>query len=355
MRVLTVCGSYPPMHCGVGEYTASLVSALAAHGRCEVAVITSPGAAGTDNVIATTTWRFPDIPKIIGAIRSWRPDVIHFQFPAQGYRGPLPFLLPALVALAGYRVVITWHEFLDRARLVFLPNVIVPGAMVVVRPGFRERLAPLLRRLTRRKRIELIPNASTIPTRVLTDDERESLRREWGHGRPLIAFFGFAYRHKGVDLLFRVADPEVHHLVIVGKLDPADEYHREILTMSESPAWRGHVTFTGYRDANGVAEILAAADAVVLPFRLGGGNWNTSIHAAARQGTFTLTTSVENPRFDEDANVYYARPEDVDDMRDALLRHAGRRRPSSEGGDPAWEHIAAAHRALYDDVTGRAR
>jgi glycosyltransferase involved in cell wall biosynthesis len=341
------------MQCGVGEYTAALAAALRRYAGCEVGVVTSPAAATSADVVATTLWSLRDARRLAGAIARWKPDVVHFQFPAQGYRGLLPYFLPPLVALRRIPVVITWHEFLDRTKLVHLPGTFVQRAMIVVRPGFREKLTPLLRWLTKSKPLAWIPNASTIPVCSHTPNQREAIRRELGGGRPLVAFFGFPYRHKGVDLLFRLADPAVHHLLIIGSLDDADPYHRELRALSEEDGWRGHVTFTGYRDAAGVGSLLAAADAVVLPFRTGGGIWNTSLHAAVQQGTFTLTTSAETSGYDAAANTYYARPENVEEMRDALQRYAGKRLPVAPDADSAaWRQIAEAHRAVYDGVIG---
>ena len=46
MRVLLVCGTYPPMRCGVGDYTAGLAHAFGRRGDVTVAVLTGSGAAG---------------------------------------------------------------------------------------------------------------------------------------------------------------------------------------------------------------------------------------------------------------------------------------------------------------------
>jgi hypothetical protein len=86
---------------------------------------------------------------------------------------------------------------------------------------------------------------------------------------------------------------------------------------------------------------------VVLPFRLGGGIWNTSIGAAVLQGTFVLATSNETQGFDAERNVYYARPRDTADMRRALGQYLGRR-ASKPSPDPTWPEIAQRHEAVYE-------
>ena len=114
----------------------------------------------------------------------------------------------------------------------------------------------------------------------------------------LVAYFGFIHLAKRVELLFEVADPLQHHLVLVGELNSEDEYHKRILYLINRQPWIGKVTVTGFLPAEEAGRILAAADAVVLPFRDGGGIWNTSIHASLAQGTFVLTTSREQHGYD---------------------------------------------------------
>src|SRR5260370_39959271 len=94
----------------------------------------------------------------------------------------------------------------------------------------------------------------------------------------LVAYFRFAYRPKRVELLFEIADPSQHHLVVIGDLNSKDEYHKSILDRANQAPWSGKATVTGFLPAEEVGRILAAADAIVLPFQDGGGIWNTSIH-----------------------------------------------------------------------------
>ena len=123
MRVLLISGSYPPDACGVGDYTMRLARALAKQPDWEVAVLTGPAASGgapggvTDELPAPTVihcpgaWAFSALPRIVTAVRQWAPDVVHFQYPTQGFFGwRLPALLPALLRCLGFPSVQTWHE-----------------------------------------------------------------------------------------------------------------------------------------------------------------------------------------------------------------------------------------------------
>jgi hypothetical protein len=91
----------------------------------------------------------------------------------------------------------------------------------------------------------------------------------------------------------------------------------------------GKVAVTGFLPPVETAKLLAVADAVVLHFRDGGGEWNSSLHGASVQGTFVLTNSLETQGYDEDANINYALPGDVPSMQRALRQYSGRRRRSA--------------------------
>jgi glycosyltransferase involved in cell wall biosynthesis len=171
----------------------------------------------------------------------------------------------------------------------------------------------------------------------------------------LIVYFGFLYPHKRVERLFDVCDPTTDRLVIAGEATvDALSYRDDIANRAASPPWAGRATLTGFMPAKDIAALLAAADAVVLPFQHGGGNWNTSIHAARSQGTFVVTTSDDRSGYDPAAHVWYTTIDDVNGMRTALAQHAGRKRASDAGYD-VWKDVAAKHVALYRELLGNAR
>jgi glycosyltransferase involved in cell wall biosynthesis len=249
-------------------------------------------------------------------------------------------------------IVQTWHEYhMERIRRNLL-NAISGGGLITVRPNYRETMPNWYRWLIRRKRFDFIPSASAIPRIQLSEGERLAIRSDFAlPPTRLIVNFGFAYASKRLEQLFEIADPSRDHLVLICDLNPDDEYHRVILDRVNQEPWLGKVTITGFLPADRVGRILAAADAVVLPFRDGGGIWNTSIHAAVTQGTFVLTTSRELQGYHTAANTYYAQPDDVADMRIALRTYGGRSRNETDE-DPAseWETIADAHRAFYASI-----
>jgi glycosyltransferase involved in cell wall biosynthesis len=354
LRVLLVAGSYPPMRCGVGDYTGRLVLALRKE-ALDVSVLTSVQAMG-----AVSTWRAGVAETFASAAGRFAPEIVHIQFPTQGYDSVDGLVEIALHARRRLRLplVVTFHEFLappvTRQHLGILALARHANAIIAVRPQFRARLSWLARLALRGREVRQIGSASAIPASAQSEAERQAVRRGFGRGEAkLVAFFGFSYPHKGVDLLFRIADPAQHHLVVIGELMPDDAYHGQLRALAASDGWDGKVTFTGFVEPARAAELLAAADAAVFPYRNGGGDWNSSLHAALSQDTFVLTTSHERSGYDPRSNVYYARPGAVDEMRGALLRHQGTRRRRQHEGDAGWRAIALQHQAVYASLLQR--
>ncbi len=362
MRILFLTGSYPPMRCGVGDYAASLAGALGRLRGLEVAVITDRRAssAGSSSRVEVFPlahgWGISDLRPILKTIRQWAPDVLHLQYPTQGYGDRwLPWLLPLVLSVLRIPVVQTWHEHLPMGSLLrSVALALAPGRLVVVRPHYEAAIPAWARVLIRPKRPRLIPNASSIPRVELTDSERRDiLRRLNSSAKHFVAYFGFIYPNKSVDLLFDVPDPGQDHLVLIGQTSRDHPYQRAVLERTQREPWRGKVTVTDFLPGEEVARLLAAVDAVLLPFRDGGGVWNTSLQAAAIQGTFVLTTSRERHGYDPSSNIYFSKPGDITEMRSALRQYIGRRIASPlPERDASWESIARAHEGLYQELLG---
>lgn len=346
MRILIVTGTLPPAWCGVGDHAARLAAALARRGH-DVAVLTAEGKppSAAVSIVRVRSWSAWRTLAILRQIVRWRPDVVHFQYPTRGYyKRSAPWLLPSLCWLARIPVVQTWHEP-PGGFVAEIPNALVPGGVIVVRHGHVEKMTRFYRALTRWKTFRFIEISSTIPFLELAADERARIRAELVKpGERLLAFFGFAFSHKQVEQLFDVADPSRDVVLFIGELDDADSYQRSIRALAQQR--RGVVT--GYVSAERAANLLAAADAVVFPFRDGVDTWNSSVRGAVGQGTFVVATSATRRGYDAGENVFYAAPNDLGAMRDALQMYAGRRRPADVAEfERQWDAIAAAHVAFY--------
>lgn len=360
-----VSGSIPPMRCGIGDYTALLAQALGHYTNLKIAILTHVSAQSTLNrtdfetLAVVQNWSLSELGELLTTIKQWEPDVIHFQFPTQGYgRHKLPWALPLLLAICDYPIVQTWHEYIWQNQgladwknsLLYLSNILTPGGLIVVRPEYLEHLPKIYQLFVAHKHFRFIPNTSAIPPVKLSESERQVIRDEIAFGQKFIAYFGFALPAKGIELLFEILDPQQHFLVLICDLLESEPYHSAILERINSPKWTTRSKVTGFLDAENVGRLLAAADTIILPFRDGGGSWNTSLQAATQQGTFVLTTSHTQRGYDKQNNVYYAQPDDVAEMQRAL-DYAGHRIDAKQSS--GWEGIAQEHLDLYSKIVSR--
>jgi glycosyltransferase involved in cell wall biosynthesis len=343
------------MRCGVGDYTFALAASLADRGM-DIAVATSKSLESrkcTTKVLAEIErWDRFALTQLRKIATMWHADLVHLQFPTQGFGFRwAPNLIPLMAHLSGMKVVRTWHEVPDTRSIPrFALQAAAPGPVIVVRPRFFEQMPAFLRKTISPHRFAFIQSASALPICRWSDEERQSFRTRFvGQRERLVVFFGFIYEAKGVDQLFEVCNPSTDKIVICGRFDESDSYHKVLKRLAESESWSGKVHFAGYLADAEVVQFLSAADAVVLPFRNGGGQWNTSILAAGRQGTFVLTTSLEQTGYDAENNLYCVKPGATTEMAQALQMYGGRRHPVPPVVvDADWQRIADEHISVYE-------
>ncbi|MGO4878447.1 hypothetical protein ACEN2P_17725 [Pedobacter psychrotolerans] len=93
MKLLMICGSYPPEHCGVGDYTKQLVENLR---KLDIDVET----------LVNINWSLPAYFKIVKRIKSFKADVIHIQYPSMNFGYSI---VPQLLCLR-FNTFVTIHE-----------------------------------------------------------------------------------------------------------------------------------------------------------------------------------------------------------------------------------------------------
>jgi glycosyltransferase involved in cell wall biosynthesis len=350
MRVLLVSAAYFPDHCGVGDYARHLANRLAARRTVEMAVLTASPGAEPENpgpqILRAWGGRI-GLGDVWRAVARFRPDLVHIQYPTLRWCSPL---VPAFVRrVLRTPVVQTWHEHGMAAYWGLPMMLLLTGldGLIHVRADLLAKLPARVQARLRRMPVLFTPNGRTIPAVRLAAAERAALRSQVGGGAPLVAFFGLVYPNKGAHLLFEIADPAQHHLVLICELDPKSRYQRGILERAQSVPWRGRVTVTGFVPAEQAGRLLAAADAVVFPFPEGIGPWNTSVNAALSSGSLVVATASEGAStgYDPERNLYLAPPGDLVALKTGLARHLGERREPDLSDD--WERIAEEHERFY--------
>jgi len=351
---MMISGSYPPMKCGVGSYTKRLAETVAGLPDVEVAVLTDRRAMDFDRntkvevMPVMVGWRLRHALRGLFRILKWRPDVVHIQYPTLGYMGnSLALHFPLILRMLGIPCVQTWHESTlfhsHEYRLTYGLN-----ALISVRKGVREALTQRTREAIADTPFFWIPNASLLPGVTLTEARQKVIRQRYVlEGELLLVYYGFVAPLKGLESLLEVTARMANvRLVLACDLNPADDYQQSLLDKIGESGIASRVVRAGFMPDTELAETMAAADAVVLPFRDGGGYWNTSIDGAIAQGVFVLTTSVEKQGYEADTNVFCVRPGDVDGMVAALKTHAGVH-IKTDSSQSKWAEIARQHLDVY--------
>lgn len=354
MKVLIICGSYPPIKCGVGDYTYSLAKALANIPDIEVGVLTSTDAQNNANkndkvhlFPVMANWKLRSLGKIFQVVATYRPDIIHIQYPALGYQKTLMRALPFLLKFKNIPIIQTWHEHLNECELVGWENLLSCKALIYVRQDFLLKLPYWVDVFFKTVPKFFIPNASVITPVVLNGDQILNLKNSISPLKKIVCFFGFANPNKGVERLFDIVDPEKFHLLLICDLSPLNPYQNRIIEKAKETSWLNNLTVTGYLPEQQIGELFSIADAIVFPFPGGAGHWNTSLQAAQASGAFTLATTADQTLigYNEESNTYFVACDDIGLMPIVLTEYAGRRVAPNLSNE--WDEIAAKHVSVY--------
>lgn len=361
MRILVFNPSYPPMACGVGDYTQGLATALTRHGH-DVTVVTASSATmaaeGPPRVLPLL-----DNWDVISFVRGWprfarpRADLVVTGFPAvvTSNRSRLMYLLPGTAkALLGWpRVTYIVHEFIrtnEVPRRLLRLALFAADRIVAVTEAERDAIVLRYPRLS--ARIVVAHNAPNIP-RALDDPAADARTRASlaQAGCPVIAFFGFIWAaDKGFEELLEALAGTDAVLVVPGVLDPANAYHAHVAAQIDRLGLGERITWLGFLAAEDVGRLLRAVDAVVLPFRRGAESGYTSLLAAVVNGAAVITTrGPQNPPWLRDRETaLLVDPGDVDGLTRALRRLtsddglASRVRTGARELPFGWDEIVAA-------------
>jgi len=342
------------MRCGVGAYTQRLALALAELKDVKVTVLTDERAGpilerdGVEVLPVIRGWGITELAKVTKYVRRITPDVVHIQYPTQGYSGRMPALLPLLMRFLCKPCVQTWHEpVLGRGGG---GQSIGLDVLITVREELMTKIPRLTQRALRNTRVSWIPAASLLPTVTLHDDERLKIRQQYvSDGEALLVYYGFVAPLKGIEVLLEIVAKTKAQLLMACDFQQSDSYHQSLLNLIYEMGIESRVTVVGFLPDEQLSCILAASDAVVFPFRDGALACNSTIDGAVAQGAFVLTTSLVDCGYNKDRNIYFAKPGNVEEMIASIQRYAGYRIPCKPSTSE-WRSIAEQHLNIYKQL-----
>lgn len=380
-RVLFVSGEYPPMHGGIGDYTARLADALDAQGW-ETLVLTSSqvGHDADDRIVARVDrWdsRITDVVR--ETLDATNPDILHIQYQTGAYQmRPSINFLPLRLGVRNRPVpiVTTYHDLLRPylfpkagvlRRWVNRSLAIGSDAIILTNELDYNRVSSYA---WLRNRTHRIPLGSNIP-RVENVDRESALKRLGvDPARFVVGFFGFLTADKGInDLLDALERPDmdgIQLLVISGELATTDVSNRRYydrirkrLDETDVP-----VNVTGYLPPEEVAEALSAVDVLALPYRFGASLRSGTLLAALQSGTPVVTT---DPRpgdslspFSPGESIWLVPVSEPDFLHEAIrllrqepsLRERLGKSAAAESCAFEWSTIAERHVEVYRRLIG---
>jgi glycosyltransferase involved in cell wall biosynthesis len=323
---VVVVSSYPPRHCGIGAYAATQVDRLRSQGH-HVIVISPPDGKGDVRVPFFGGRPFRE------AVRRSRPEdrvVVHFQ-PALYYRPRAPLskiaTSAALWGLCRRRpgTELLVHEahrpIRWRPDYVLLARAFAAAPTVLFHTDRERRQLERWYGVTTRGR--LVDHREGI--RVAPVPGREEARRHLGlpEDRTIFLSPGFLHPDKGLERAVAAA-PQGSHLYLVGSVKDATPRNlayaarlRDLAAANEDVELVEH-----YVDDEDLDRWVAAADAVVLPYRR---SWSSGALARAqRVGTPAVVTAVGGlPEQATDGDVVV---DDDEGLARALAAVASRRK-----------------------------
>jgi glycosyltransferase involved in cell wall biosynthesis len=360
-RVLLFNPSYPPVACGIGDYTRGLAAALVAAGH-DVVVITS----------ATSTTMADGPPRVLPLLREWdiggflrawprfsrpRPDLVVSGFPSvvDGRYSRLLYLLPGLAkaTLGRPRTIFIVHEFIRTGETERrLLRLALWAANRIVAVTEAERDAIVTRYPSVAARTVVRHNPATVPVAALDPQEDARMRAALApRERPVIGYIGLLRAAtKGFEELLEALARTDALLVATGSLDPADAYHAHVAAEITRLGLGERVHWLGFVSDEQAGRMVRVVDAVALPYRGGAESGYTSLLAALVNGAAVITTrGPQNPPWLKDGETaLLVDPEDPAALQSAIdrLLHderlAARVREGARGLSFGWEEIVEA-------------
>lgn len=233
---------------------------------------TVQGASGTASIHSLVLYNPFSWLALLRSLKLDRPDVVLFAY----WTGLLAPLLWALRRFSGVRTVVLLHNLSTHEPFVFEP--LLQKLLFASADGFitlSREVADALAAAGNSKPVASLYHPPYPPLPLFSGSvrpEKTEARRSLGYEGdvPVLLFFGYVRRYKGLDLLLR-SMPEVlaafpdARLLVAGQFYEPESGYRELIGRL---GIAGSVDLRpGYASDADVARYFAAADAAVLPYR----------------------------------------------------------------------------------------
>lgn len=382
--MLNVCfvSTYPPIHCGIGNYTRSLCQALVETKPVQVTVITERTGKRSDmGKIAS----FPCFDRgtnyvedILQCISGTRQDIVHIQHEYSIYGFNEQFL--GLLEKIKQNVVVTMHEVhtptlvekIDYGLKNLAKNHYELGKLakkIIVHSETMRKW--LVNYGVNSKKVEVVPHGTTLLSEVTATEAKTLLG--FSKTDKVILSFGFIRRHKNDCLLIEAFSEllkEVRNarLFLVGSLHPySSSEDMEELQLHRSTVRRlgldGYVrNIQRYVDEGELPSVFGCADVLVYLHDRPYVEVSGALHLGIGAGKPIVASAV--PRFAEVQQISpetIMHPTDKQRLVDILSRILTDRefaedlaaRTKAYAQKTSWTEVAGEHYRIYQEVVER--
>lgn len=376
MKVAIVSGTFPELHCGIGDYTYWLCAELKKYDTA-LSVVTSQSLQiksleGINLIQLVKSWDLLSLPALLNFFKNNYVDIIHIQYPTQSYKDKaminilpifLKILFPQIFLIVTIHDMATAHVF-NKIRaipfLVFADKIILT---VTEEKDYLVKKLPFLR-----SKLEIISIGANINPIKVSSEEREKIREKLNvkADEILLSHFGYILPKKELELLI-YSLKALHEkgqkvkLVFISEFCPqANKYHRRLQKMAHEFNLEKLVIWTGYCTQEEVSRYLLASDVGVQLYPDGVSYRRTSFLTALAHGLPVITTvNKQLPHgLDGHGNILAVPPRNIRKLVDAIeeliaseeLRRKLSVKAKELSGHFSYENIAKEHFMLYQNL-----
>lgn len=329
-KILFVTGSFPPDVCGVGDYSKKLYESL-------------NRGSNIIELFYKKKWGIRNMFSYLREIRSRKADIIHFQYPTEGYGYSfLPLLL--MILIPRKKLIITIHELSNRTlkAKIFTLVLLFFNKTIIVTNEFEYnyiKRIPILKR----KNIFIINIGSNIPA-------SKNCLKEFTKRKFDLAYFGHIRPEKGLESFISISktlDLSKKCIIIGQNLNKYHSYLQELQLKSDN------LYFILNGSEKETAENLSDCKVVYLPFPDGVSSRRGSLIAAALNGCIIVTTYSED-KITNDFFLQYCYLVNNEIEAKAVIEKLLSQKESLSTKDTSklmsifsWEEIAKKHLEVY--------
>lgn len=339
MKILIICGTYPPERCGIGDYVHNIVAEIENYSNHQI------------SVLANLDWSNRHILSIIKKVKGYKADVIHIQYPGQSYGLSL---VPHILSIY-FRTIVTLHEvshskFIRRLSLLFFSL----RSKVIFTNTYEnnnfKKLFPWYQNTN-----TIIPIGSNVNCNLERYDSKIITKQIES---KTIVYFGQIRPKKGIeDLLqlgFELGKTDLDlRVLLMGEVLPAfSEYWRKLQTDTRSKyvEFRLNVSFSE------ISSVLSSSSIAYFPFPDGVSERRGSVFAAlsnhipvfTTRGMQTTSEIEEIVDFVDSPTelVYKINTVGIDNIFQRM--HTRKVKIDRFLSECSWETISKKHIVLYD-------